>query len=113
MNASPDPKSIADFILVIGFLTSLAVNILTAFKLMRNDSQRREGTLRTRFTSVEEMAELRSQVETLCSQLRQDRDELLRVGEQRARDIHQRIDAINEEMPWKIIELLRNTGALP
>jgi hypothetical protein len=112
MNTPIEPKSLSDFLLITGFLTSLAVNLLTVTKLLRNDPQRREVTLRSRFTTADETNDLRNDLESLCTQVRQDRDEILRAGEQRAHELHRRIDAINEEMPWKIINLLRSSGAL-
>ncbi len=112
MNTPFEPKSLSDFLLITGFLASLTVNLLTATKLLRNDPQRREITLRNRFTTTDETNHIRKDLEALGTQVRHDRDEILRAGEQRAQEIHRRIDAINEEMPWKIIDLLRTSGAL-
>jgi hypothetical protein len=48
----------------------------------------------------------------LRAESREDRERILQAGEERARKLHQRIDPIVNEMPGKIIELLRNSGAL-
>ena len=108
----PEPRSLFDFLLVLAFLASLGVNLLTLFKLFRNEPQRREVRFSDVYAAKEEVEYLREDFNQLREQARQDRDDILQAGEDRARKLHERIDLIIDEMPGKIIELLKNTGAL-
>ena len=64
------------------------------------------------YATKEELFLLRQDLNHLRAEVRDDRDRILQAGEERARKLHQRIDPIINEMPGKIIEMLRNTGAL-
>jgi hypothetical protein len=64
------------------------------------------------YATKEELGLLRQELGRLRAEVRDDRDRILAAGEERARKLHERIDPIINEMPGKIIELLRNTGAL-
>ena len=64
------------------------------------------------YATKEELLLLRHELNLLRAEVRADLDRILDAGEARARKLHQRIDPIINEMPGKIIELLRHTGAI-
>jgi flagellar biosynthesis/type III secretory pathway M-ring protein FliF/YscJ len=74
---------------------------------MTKETCRREHEeIAQRFDRVE------TEVRAIREQIRQDRVELDQADEERASKLHDRINLIAEEMPGKVVSLLRNTGAL-
>ena len=114
MNAqAPEPNFLRDFLVVCAFLASLAVNLLTVLKVLRNSPQKREVSFTESYASREEVKYLRDDLNTFRQEARRDRDDILAAGEARSREIHQRIDTIMDELPWRIFSLLAPNGAMP
>ena len=108
-----NPESLHDYLLVTAFLTNLAVNLITVAKLFRNAPQKREIHLAETYASKEEVTLLRNDLTSLREQVREDKNEILCAGEERLRKLHDRIDAIIDQIPWRIVALLKTKGPRP
>ena len=88
--------------------------------------QKREVTFSTEFVRKGEMQlfgerleRVEENVDLIHKELRRDRDALMATDEQRASEIHKRINALSQEfndkfqeLPNQVVVLLKNTGAI-
>lgn len=95
---TPEPKSLGEFLIVLGFLASVAVNVATL--LGQRTKQKREVSFAEQFVSQAEMdavtarvSRAEEQIEAIRDKMERDKMELLKAGEERANKIHTRIDA--------------------
>lgn len=94
---TPEPKSLGEFLIVLGFLASVAVNVATL--LGQRTKQKREVSFAEQFVSQAEMDAVTArvdrverQIEAMRDELKADKMELLKAGEERAAKIHERIN---------------------
>ena len=122
----PEPKSLLDFLLAVGFLSSIVTNVLVIVR--SGHAQKREVSFADRYASRPELetveqrvARLEARLEAVRQETKEERNGLLHAGEERvlrlqermdemAKDVHDRLDSLNhrfEEMPLKLIQLLQ------
>lgn len=90
----PEPKTLTDLLVVLGFLLSLAVNVMT---LIRSSSaQKREISFSEEYASKPEVTQIKSDLAQIREELRQDKETLLLKGEERAVNLHNRINPVVE-----------------
>lgn len=96
---TPEPKSLGEFLIVLGFLASVAVNVVTL--MGQRTKQKREVTFAEQFVSQEQMDAIarrvdmvERQIEAMRSELKDDKTEILKAGEDRAEKLHNRINDV-------------------
>ena len=122
----PEPKSLLDFLLAVGFLSSIATNLMVIGRNGR--AQKREVSFAESYASrpdletlEQRVGRLETRLETTRQENRDERTCLVHAAEDRAerlqarmdelaKDVHDRLDSLNqrfEEMPLKLIQLLQ------
>jgi phosphoribosylaminoimidazole-succinocarboxamide synthase len=119
MNNSPSPDAIIawNVILTIGVLVTIVTNVLLSIRSTRQ--QKREVTMADALVTTDSCRMLRNTSDNRIHRLEQDMlavqrdlktaiDDFQEQGEERSRRIHERID----DIPNKMVALLKNTGAI-
>jgi ACT domain-containing protein len=94
---TPEPKSIGDFLIVLGFLASVGVNVATL--LGQRTKQKREVSFAESYVSQvelkalsERVAKSEQQIEMIREKMENDKLEILKAGEERAAKLYDRIN---------------------
>lgn len=93
----PEANSLLQFLIIVGFLGSLAVNIKVL--MGQNAKQKREVSFAESYVSQEALKALSArveknedQIEAIRDKMEKDKMEILKAGEERAVKLHGRID---------------------
>lgn len=91
-----DPVALMQFMLIVQFLMGMVLGVLQFLNQRR--AQRRDVSMIEEFATRRELAQLAEKVdsrfEDLRCEIRDDKTELLRAGEERAVKLHERCNAI-------------------
>jgi hypothetical protein len=118
---SADPIHIRDILIVLGFLISSVASVLAVTASRR--TQHRDVRLEEGFVTASHclslhtpadlrLASLEKQVSDVRHEISVTWQAIDAADERRASEIHKRLDDISENMPSRIIALLKNTGAI-
>jgi len=114
-----DPVHIRDILIVLAFLISSGVAVMSV--VIQAQSQKRQVTFGPEFVTAKDNAisnlTIKERVDKLEAQVAEIRKEMHVMGtmlnagdEHRSSEIHKRINMLAEELPARVISLLRNTG---
>ena len=106
----PNAESFGNWMLIAGWLATLVVAVLGYVD--RRGTQRREVVPGTQYTTIERsdaleqrLATLEAKVETLRSEMKEDRESAMAQGELRASKIHERINSLGERLGADLAKL--------
>jgi flagellar biosynthesis/type III secretory pathway M-ring protein FliF/YscJ len=107
----PSPNG-AEFLTVLGSLLVIAVIIRTIYGIMADRRKANESDQPKRTVKIEDDLVRKKEFEKLDTDIKEMFKEHSKQSETRIQKVHERINTIAEEMPGKVIALLRDTGHL-